>query len=112
MAARKETALPVQLPAARRRAHAPAPSPRRAPSPLLGGTAPGQPVAPLMSPEKGAAGGGEVRGQRNIYSDVTFHFSEAGKRSRSRKRAARDVPAWEAAGTPSATHSRLQRARA
>lgn len=104
----------------RRRAQAcaPAPSPCRAPSavlsPLLGSAAPGQPAAPLMSPEKGAAavGGGEVRGQCNIYSDITFHFYEAGKRCRSRKRAARDVAAWEAAVTPSTTHSRLQRARA
>lgn len=67
--------------------------------------APGQPAAPLMSPEKAAAaaGGGEVRGQCNIYSDVTFHFYEVGKRCRSRKRAARDVPAREAADTPSTT---------
>lgn len=72
--------------------------------------APGQPAAPLMSPEKAAAaaGGGEVRGQCNIYSDVTFHFYEVGKRCRSRKRAARDVPAREAADTPSTTCSQLQ----
>jgi len=50
-----------------------------------------------------------VRGQCNIYSDVTFHFYEAGKRCRSRKRAARDVPAWEAAVTSSTTRGRLQR---
>lgn len=49
-----------------------------------------------------------MRGQCNIYSDVTFHFYEVGKRCRSRKRAARDVPAREAADTPSTTRSRLQ----
>lgn len=100
VAARKETALPFP-------SHpAPAPSSCYAPS-----AAPGQPAAPLMSPEKGAAaaGEGEVRGQCNIYSDVTFHFYETGKRCRSRKRAVRDIPAWEAAVTPSTTHSRLQR---
>lgn len=37
-----------------------------------------------------------MRGQCNIYSDITFHFYEAGKSCRSRKRAARDIPAWEA----------------
>lgn len=40
-----------------------------------------------------------MRGQGNIYSDVTFHFYEVGKRCWSRKRAVRDVPAWEAAVT-------------
>ena len=50
-----------------------------------------------------------MRGQCNIYSDVTFHFYEAGNWCRSRKRAARDIPAWEAAVTPSTTRSRLHR---
>lgn len=40
-----------------------------------------------------------MRGQCNIYSDITFHFYEAGKSCRSRKRAARDIPAWEATVT-------------
>lgn len=53
-----------------------------------------------------------MRGQGNIYSDVTFRFYEVGKWCRSRKRAARDVPAWEAAGTPSTAQSRLWRAMA
>lgn len=91
------------------------PLPSTAPSPLLSSTAPGQPVALLMSPEKGAAaagGGGEVRGQCNIYSDVTFHFHKVGKRCRSRKRAVRDVPVWEVTVTPRTTHNWLQRARA
>lgn len=53
-----------------------------------------------------------MRGQGNIYSDVTFRFYEVGKWCRSRKRAARDVPAWEAAGTPSTARSQLWRAMA
>lgn len=65
-----------------------------------------------MGPARGAAaaGGGEERGQGNIYSDVTFHFHEAGRWCWSRKRAARDDPAWEAAPTPSTTRARLWRA--
>lgn len=53
---------------------------RRAPAALRAPAA-AQPATPVMSPAKGAAaaGGGEVRGQCNIYSDVTFHFYEAGK---------------------------------
>lgn len=54
-------------------------------------------------------GAGEVRGQGNIYSDVTFHFYRVGKRCWSRKRAVRDVPGWEAAVT---ARSQLWRARA
>lgn len=53
-----------------------------------------------------------MRGQCNIYSDVTFHFYEVGKRCRSRKRAVRDVPVWEVTVTPRTTHNWLQRARA
>lgn len=44
-----------------------------------------------------------MRGQCNIYSDITFHFYEAGKSCRSRKRAARDIPAWEATVTENST---------
>lgn len=53
-----------------------------------------------------------MRGQCNIYSDVTFHFYEVGKWCRSRKRAVRDVPAWEATVIPRTTHNWLQRGRA
>lgn len=51
-----------------------------------------------------------MRGQGNIYSDITFHFYEVGKRGWSRKRAGRDVPSWEAAVTANTARSWPQRA--
>lgn len=59
-------------------------------------------MAPSLSTGKAAVGGGEVRGQGNIYSDVTFHFYGVGKLHQSRKRAARNSPTWEAAVAVSA----------
>lgn len=58
-------------------------------------------AAPSLSTGKAAEGGGEVRGQCNIYSDVTFHFYGVRKLRQSRKRAERNSPTWEAAGAVS-----------